>query len=151
MPVLEQGQPAPHPDQAAGAAQQQPVLFWGVRLVFPLFPSLRWKLLTALQLLRPDVCCFGWGGVLVQTALVNSFLASLQGIGNTFQGGANCIMFVLCTRVVRARLLSSLCCCHYDDSGWPSTRSSSTRQRPDPAGSEDVPDPERTKTLLSST
>ncbi|KAG8505563.1 G-protein coupled receptor 157, partial [Galemys pyrenaicus] len=31
------------------------------------------------------------------------------GIGNTFQGGANCIMFVLCTRAVRWRLLS-LCC-----------------------------------------
>uniref|UniRef100_U3IQY4 G protein-coupled receptor 157 n=1 Tax=Anas platyrhynchos platyrhynchos TaxID=8840 RepID=U3IQY4_ANAPP len=84
-------------------------------------------------------------------AVQNSVLVVLHGIGNTFQGGANCIMFVLCTRVVRARLLSSLCCCHYDDSGWPSTRSSSTRQRPDPAGSEDVPDPERTKPLLSST
>ncbi|XP_073172657.1 G-protein coupled receptor 157 isoform X2 [Lepidochelys kempii] len=35
------------------------------------------------------------------------------GIGNTFQGGANCIMFVLCTRVIRTRLLSSLCCGHY--------------------------------------
>lgn len=34
-----------------------------------------------------------------------------QGIGNTFQGGANCIMFVLCTRVVRTRLFS-LCCCY---------------------------------------
>ncbi|XP_053256846.1 G-protein coupled receptor 157 isoform X1 [Podarcis raffonei] len=31
------------------------------------------------------------------------------GIGNTFQGGANCIMFVLCTRVVRNKLFS-LCC-----------------------------------------
>nr|XP_047923293.1 G-protein coupled receptor 157 isoform X2 [Anser cygnoides] len=73
------------------------------------------------------------------------------GIGNTFQGGANCIMFVLCTRVVRARLLSSLCCYCYDDSGWPSPRSSSNRQRPDPAESDNVPDPERTKPLLSST
>lgn len=36
--------------------------------------------------------------------------SSQQGIGNTFQGGANCIMFVLCTRAVRTRLLS-LCCC----------------------------------------
>ncbi|XP_072552765.1 G-protein coupled receptor 157 isoform X2 [Salminus brasiliensis] len=32
------------------------------------------------------------------------------GIGNTFQGAANCIMFVLCTRPVRARLLGVLCC-----------------------------------------
>ncbi|XP_037684529.1 G-protein coupled receptor 157-like [Choloepus didactylus] len=37
-------------------------------------------------------------------------LVILHGIGNTFQGGANCIMFVLCTQAVRARLLS-LCCC----------------------------------------
>ncbi|XP_051028128.1 G-protein coupled receptor 157 [Acomys russatus] len=37
-------------------------------------------------------------------------LVVLHGIGNTFQGGANCIMFVLCTRAVRTRLLS-LCCC----------------------------------------
>ncbi|XP_035413302.1 G-protein coupled receptor 157 isoform X1 [Cygnus atratus] len=81
----------------------------------------------------------------------NSVLVVLHGIGNTFQGGANCIMFVLCTRVVRARLLSSLCCCRYDDSGWPSPRSSSNRQCPDPAESENVPDPERTKPLLSST
>ncbi|XP_056398964.1 G-protein coupled receptor 157 isoform X2 [Hyla sarda] len=33
------------------------------------------------------------------------------GIGNSFQGGANCIMFVLCTRVIRTRLLTSLRCC----------------------------------------
>ncbi|MBV94914.1 hypothetical protein ESR_26738, partial [Eschrichtius robustus] len=33
------------------------------------------------------------------------------GIGNTSQGGANCIMFVLCTRTVRTRLLSLCCCC----------------------------------------
>ncbi|XP_057551536.1 G-protein coupled receptor 157 [Hippopotamus amphibius kiboko] len=37
-------------------------------------------------------------------------LVVLHGIGNSFQGGANCIMFVLCTRAVRTRLLS-LCCC----------------------------------------
>ncbi|XP_004679367.1 PREDICTED: probable G-protein coupled receptor 157, partial [Condylura cristata] len=36
-------------------------------------------------------------------------LVVLHGIGNTFQGGANCIMFVLCTRAVRARLFA-LCC-----------------------------------------
>lgn len=50
--------------------------------------------------------------------------APRQGIGNTFQGGANCIMFVLCTRVVRTRLLA-LCCCRplqpaaESRAGWP--------------------------------
>ncbi|EPY85600.1 G protein-coupled receptor 157-like protein [Camelus ferus] len=34
-----------------------------------------------------------------------------KGIGNTFQGGANCITFALCTRAVRTRLLSLCCCC----------------------------------------
>lgn len=38
-------------------------------------------------------------------------LVVLHGIGNTFQGGANCIMFVLCTRAVRTRLFSLCCCC----------------------------------------
>nr|XP_027803534.1 G-protein coupled receptor 157-like isoform X2 [Marmota flaviventris] len=38
-------------------------------------------------------------------------LVVLHGIGNTFQGGANCIMFVLCTRAVRTRLVSLCCCC----------------------------------------
>ncbi|XP_044890988.1 G-protein coupled receptor 157 isoform X2 [Acinonyx jubatus] len=33
------------------------------------------------------------------------------GIGNTFQGGANCIMFVLCTHAVRTRLFSVCCRC----------------------------------------
>lgn len=46
------------------------------------------------------------GSPAVQTPV----LVVLHGIGNTFQGGANCIMFVLCTRAVRTRLLS-LCCC----------------------------------------
>nr|KAF6505351.1 G protein-coupled receptor 157 [Rousettus aegyptiacus] len=51
-------------------------------------------------------------------------LVVLHGIGNTFQGGANCIMFVLCTRVVRTRLLA-LCCCRplqpaaESRAGWP--------------------------------
>ncbi|KAM5248728.1 G-protein coupled receptor 157 [Ctenodactylus gundi] len=45
-------------------------------------------------------------------------LVILHGIGNTFQGGANCIMFVLCTRAIRSRLLS-ICCCH----AQPSTQS----------------------------
>ncbi|XP_042687371.1 G-protein coupled receptor 157 isoform X1 [Centrocercus urophasianus] len=84
-------------------------------------------------------------------AVQNSVLVVLHGIGNTFQGGANCIMFVLCTRVVRARLLSSICCCHHDDVGWPWRSSSSSRQHADPAKSEDVPDPEQTKPLLPRT
>ncbi|KAK7811085.1 hypothetical protein U0070_016025 [Myodes glareolus] len=37
-------------------------------------------------------------------------LVVLHGVGNTFQGGANCIMFALCTRAVRTRLLSLFCC-----------------------------------------
>ncbi|KAM3920907.1 G-protein coupled receptor 157 [Leptodactylus fuscus] len=41
----------------------------------------------------------------------NTILLILHGIGNSFQGGANCIMFVLCTRVIRTRLLTSLNCC----------------------------------------
>ncbi|XP_077167318.1 G-protein coupled receptor 157 [Paroedura picta] len=45
----------------------------------------------------------------------NPLLVVLHGVGNTFQGGANCIMFVFCTRVVRNKLFSCLCCRHYDD------------------------------------
>ncbi|KAL2103614.1 hypothetical protein ACEWY4_000482 [Coilia grayii] len=37
-------------------------------------------------------------------------LVTLHGIGNTFQGAANCVMFVLCTQPVRARLADVLCC-----------------------------------------
>lgn len=37
-------------------------------------------------------------------------LVTLHGIGNTFQGAANCIMFVLCTQPVRARLVNLFCC-----------------------------------------
>ncbi|XP_053308028.1 G-protein coupled receptor 157 [Spea bombifrons] len=44
-------------------------------------------------------------------AVHNVILVILHGVGNTFQGGANCIMFVLCTRVIRSRLLASLRCC----------------------------------------
>lgn len=36
---------------------------------------------------------------------------NLQGIGNTAQGAANCIMFVFCTRPIRTRLCATLCCC----------------------------------------
>ncbi|KAM8927251.1 G-protein coupled receptor 157 [Pelodytes ibericus] len=51
-------------------------------------------------------------------AVHNVILVILHGIGNTFQGGANCIMFVLCTRVIRSRLLTSLrcCCCRLNGS-----------------------------------
>ncbi|XP_030625706.1 G-protein coupled receptor 157 [Chanos chanos] len=40
----------------------------------------------------------------------NPVLVTLHGIGNTFQGAANCIMFVLCTKPVRVRLVALLCC-----------------------------------------
>ncbi|NXK90709.1 GP157 protein, partial [Formicarius rufipectus] len=82
-------------------------------------------------------------------AVQNPVLVVLHGIGNTFQGGANCIMFVLCTRVVRTRLLSFLCCCKYDELEWPLQRSPSSWQCPEPP--KDVPTPEQTKPLLSST
>ncbi|XP_032935383.1 G-protein coupled receptor 157 isoform X2 [Catharus ustulatus] len=72
------------------------------------------------------------------------------GIGNTFQGGANCILFVLCTRVVRARLLSLLCCGHCATLGSPGSW-----QQPQPHKDKDkdkdVPSPEQNKPLLSST
>ncbi|NXI85637.1 GP157 protein, partial [Rhipidura dahli] len=88
-------------------------------------------------------------------AVQNSVLVVLHGIGNTFQGGANCIMFVLCTRVVRARLLSLLCCGHCDELGWAGQGSGSSWQRPRPRKDKDkdkdVPGPEQTKPLLSST
>ncbi|NXJ01863.1 GP157 protein, partial [Psophia crepitans] len=85
------------------------------------------------------------------SAVQNPVLVVLHGIGNTFQGGANCIMFVLCTRVVRARLFSYICCCRCDESDWPFRRSSSYWQRPEPDKDKDVPSPEQTKPLLSST
>ncbi|KAL8198356.1 UNVERIFIED_CONTAM: hypothetical protein K2H54_006646 [Gekko kuhli] len=47
-------------------------------------------------------------------AVQNPLLVVLHGVGNTFQGGANCIMFVFCTRVVRNKLFSCLCCRRYD-------------------------------------
>ncbi|XP_073325532.1 G-protein coupled receptor 157 [Pagrus major] len=39
-------------------------------------------------------------------------LVTLHGIGNTSQGAANCIMFVLCTQPIRTRLCTALCCCN---------------------------------------
>ncbi|XP_051947555.1 G-protein coupled receptor 157 [Xyrauchen texanus] len=40
----------------------------------------------------------------------NPVLVTLHGIGNTFQGAANCIMFVLLTPSIRSRLVALLCC-----------------------------------------
>ncbi|XP_005986037.1 G-protein coupled receptor 157 isoform X2 [Latimeria chalumnae] len=38
------------------------------------------------------------------------------GIGNTFQGAANCILFTIFTQVIRSRLFSSLCvCCRHSN------------------------------------
>ncbi|XP_056279215.1 G-protein coupled receptor 157 [Pseudoliparis swirei] len=44
-------------------------------------------------------------------ARLNPVLVTLHGIGNTSQGAANCIMFVLLTRPIRTRLCAALCCC----------------------------------------
>ncbi|KAM9444756.1 G-protein coupled receptor 157 isoform 1-T1 [Clarias gariepinus] len=60
----------------------------------------------------------------------NPVLVMLHGIGNTFQGAANCIMFVLCTRPVRARLAALLCCLSHNarsNSDVPSQYTSRTR------------------------
>ncbi|NXR78961.1 GP157 protein, partial [Pycnonotus jocosus] len=88
-------------------------------------------------------------------AVQNSVLVVLHGIGNTFQGGANCIMFVLCTRVVRDRLLSLLCCGHWGQLDWPRQGAQSSWQHPQPHKDKDkdkdVPGPGQTKPLLSST
>ncbi|NXR95439.1 GP157 protein, partial [Hypocryptadius cinnamomeus] len=91
-------------------------------------------------------------------AVQNSVLVVLHGIGNTFQGGANCILFVLCTRAVRARLLALLCC---GELPWPGQGPPSSWQRPQPHRDrdkdkdkdkdKDVPGPGQTKPLLPST
>nr|XP_061803031.1 G-protein coupled receptor 157-like [Nerophis lumbriciformis] len=47
-------------------------------------------------------------------ARLNPVLVTLHGIGNTSQGAANCIMFVLFTAPVRTRLFALLCCCRAD-------------------------------------
>ncbi|KAF3696785.1 G-protein coupled receptor 157 [Channa argus] len=41
----------------------------------------------------------------------NPVLVTLHGIGNTLQGAANCIMFVLFTQPIRTRLCTTLCHC----------------------------------------
>ncbi|ELK28029.1 Putative G-protein coupled receptor 157, partial [Myotis davidii] len=59
------------------------------------------------------ICLRVWSTVRFVLTLCGSpaVRAPVLGIGNTFQGGANCIMFVLCTRAVRTRLFSLCCCC----------------------------------------
>ncbi|NXQ61061.1 GP157 protein, partial [Anthoscopus minutus] len=89
-------------------------------------------------------------------AVQSSVLVVLHGVGNTFQGGANCIMFVLCTRAVRARLLSLLCCGHCDQLAWPGQGSHSSWQPhrdkdKDKDKDKDVIGPKQMKPLLSST
>lgn len=57
------------------------------------------------------------------TVVLLCLFVFMQGIGNTFQGAANCIMFVLCTRPVRTRLVAWLCCRSHNtqsNSGVPS-------------------------------
>ncbi|XP_047425940.1 G-protein coupled receptor 157 [Mugil cephalus] len=41
----------------------------------------------------------------------NPVLVTLHGIGNTSQGAANCILFVLFTQAIRTRLFTALCGC----------------------------------------
>ncbi|XP_019397179.1 PREDICTED: probable G-protein coupled receptor 157 [Crocodylus porosus] len=84
-------------------------------------------------------------------AVQNSLLVVLHGIGNTFQGGANCIMFVLCTRVVRTRLLSYLCCCRYNASDQPPQNSDGHYQQTEPHKNTEVQEIDRRKAVFSST
>ncbi|XP_038602547.1 G-protein coupled receptor 157 isoform X1 [Tachyglossus aculeatus] len=84
------------------------------------------------------------GSPAVQTPV----LVVLHGIGNTFQGGANCIMFVLCTRVIRARLFS-LCCCRLRSSSSDSPDGPS--HAPVPARARGSQESSRTPVELPST
>ncbi|XP_050953315.1 G-protein coupled receptor 157 [Labeo rohita] len=56
----------------------------------------------------------------------NPVLVTLHGIGNTFQGAANCIMFVLLTPSIRSRLVALLCC-RGQDGRWRSESASQNR------------------------
>ncbi|XP_007900248.1 G-protein coupled receptor 157 [Callorhinchus milii] len=60
----------------------------------------------------------------------NRLLVTLHGVGNTFQGAANCIMFILCTKPIRLRLISSLCsfCRNEDDKSMESESKITSRQ-----------------------
>ncbi|XP_023555185.1 G-protein coupled receptor 157 [Octodon degus] len=63
------------------------------------------------------ICLRIWGTVRFVLTLCGSplvrapALVLLHGVGNTFQGGANCILFVLGTRAIRERLFALCCCC----------------------------------------
>uniref|UniRef100_UPI00398F81D2 G-protein coupled receptor 157 n=1 Tax=Pristiophorus japonicus TaxID=55135 RepID=UPI00398F81D2 len=66
-------------------------------------------------------------------AVQNGILVVLHGTGNTFQGAANCIIFVLCTQVVRTRLVSCLCsCCSYDTEPVPRKATVNNYQEAEP-------------------
>ncbi|NXF26632.1 GP157 protein, partial [Rhodinocichla rosea] len=92
-------------------------------------------------------------------AVQSPVLVVLHGIGNTFQGGANCILFVLCTRAVRARLLALLCCSPSAELPWPGQGPPGSWQHPQTHGDGDkdrdkdldVPSPGQTKLLLPRT
>ncbi|XP_071073898.1 G-protein coupled receptor 157 [Dasypus novemcinctus] len=94
-----------------------------------------------------------WGTVRFVLTLCGSpavrapVLVVLHGIGNTFQGGANCILFVLCTRAVRARLLSA-CCCRPPG---PPARPPGPPAAPRPSRARDSQEPHRTPVELPST
>ncbi|XP_032087473.1 G-protein coupled receptor 157 [Thamnophis elegans] len=60
----------------------------------------------------------------------NWLLVILHGVGNTFQGAANCILFVFCTRVVRNKLFSSLCCWRHSEAPPPSLETSFQAEPP---------------------
>ncbi|ELW68675.1 putative G-protein coupled receptor 157 [Tupaia chinensis] len=91
------------------------------------------------------ICLRVWSTVRFVLTLCDSpavqapVLVVLHGIGNTFQGGANCIMFVLCTHAVRTRLFSLCCCCC---SSQPSAQS--------PAGPPGAPAPSKTRASQES-
>ncbi|NXP96258.1 GP157 protein, partial [Passerina amoena] len=86
-------------------------------------------------------------------AVQNPVLVVLHGIGNTFQGGANCILFVLCTRAVRARLLALLCCSPSGQGPPGSWQHPQTHRHgdKDKDKDKDLDVPGRTKPLLPST
>ncbi|XP_003471268.3 G-protein coupled receptor 157 [Cavia porcellus] len=95
-PICEARPPQPCASAAAAVADKKlvlvPLVFIGLRV----WSTVRFVLtLCASPLVRAPA------------------LVLLHGVGNTFQGGANCILFVLATRAVRKRLfaLCRLCRC----------------------------------------
>ncbi|CAK7317385.1 G-protein coupled receptor 157 [Vulpes lagopus] len=90
------------------------------------------------------ICLRVWSTV----RFVLTLCGSPAGIGNTFQGGANCIMFVLCTQAVRTRLFSVCSCC----SSQPSTESpTGPPKAPAPSKTGDSQGSRRTPNELPST